>query len=103
MAENKNNLEELDSVNENTVSESTNSPKKSTTTKEKKKKPSLIKRFVNFCKDYKSEMKKVVWSPKKDVINNTTTVVCIIAISGVVIGLLDLALTQLVLFLGALI
>lgn len=52
-------------------------------------------RVVRFFKDLKRELKNIVWSPRKDVVKNTTVVVTLTAISAVVIMLLDTALTQL--------
>lgn len=47
-------------------------------------------KFVKFFKEVKSEMKKVVWPSKKQVINNTLIVIASVLIVGVVIWLLDL-------------
>ncbi len=52
-------------------------------------------RVVRFFKDLKRELKNIVWSPRKDVVKNTTVVVTLTAVSAVVIMLLDTALTQL--------
>ncbi|MBQ5747086.1 MAG: preprotein translocase subunit SecE [Clostridia bacterium] len=51
-------------------------------------------RVVRFFKDLKRELKNIVWSPKKDVMKNTTVVVVVTAISAVVIMLLDTGLTK---------
>ena len=58
---------------------------------EKVKKPNRVARFF---KDLKRELKNIVWSPKKDVVKNTTVVVVVTAISAVVIMLLDTGLTK---------
>ena len=42
-------------------------------------------RFIGFFKDCKRELKNIVWSPKKDVVKNTTVAVLYIAIAGVAI------------------
>lgn len=69
--------------------------------KEKKaKKRGFFKRIANFFKEYRSEMKKVVWYPKNRVIHDTGIVVAALAVCGVVIGVLDLIFTQLILLLG---
>ncbi len=47
-------------------------------------------RFVKFFKEVKSEMKKVVWPSRKQVVNNTLIVIASVLIIGVVIWLLDL-------------
>ena len=51
-------------------------------------------RVIKFFKDLKRELKNIVWSPKKDVVKNTTVVVVVTAISAVVIMLLDTGLTK---------
>ncbi len=64
------------------------------------KKPGLGKRIGNFFREYKSELKKVVWYPKKDVIRDTGIVVVALVVCGVVIGLLDFAFVNLIRLLG---
>ena len=63
-------------------------------------KPSLGKRIGNFFREYKSELNKVVWYPKKDVVRDTGIVVVALVASGVVIGLLDFAFVSLIRLLG---
>ncbi len=46
-------------------------------------------RVVKFFKDLKRELKNIVWSPKKDVVRNTTVVVVVTAIAAVAIMLVD--------------
>ena len=57
------------------------------------------KRIKNFFKDYKSEIKKITWASKEDVFKNTCVVLAILIASGVAIGLVDFALTEIVLHL----
>ena len=64
------------------------------------KKPGFGKRIGNFFREYKSELKKVVWYPKKDVVRDTGIVVVALVASGVVIGLLDFAFVNLIRLLG---
>lgn len=47
-------------------------------------------RVVRFFKEVKSEMKKVVWPSKKQVINNTLIVIAAVVLIGVVIWALDM-------------
>ena len=42
-----------------------------------------------FFKDLKREMKNIVWSPKKDVVKNTTVVIVVTAIVAIAITLVD--------------
>ncbi len=76
-------------------------PEKKAEKKTKKtKKPGLFKKIGAFFKEYRSEMKKVVWYPRKHVIRDTGIVVAALAVCGVIIGLLDLLFTKLILLLG---
>ena len=54
--------------------------------KEKKKGNSIFR----FFKEVKSEMKKVVWPTKKQIVNNTLIVFAAVAVIGVFIWVLDL-------------
>ena len=45
----------------------------------------------HFFKDFKAELKRVVWPTAKQVINNTSAVIVIVIITGVIVLLLDLA------------
>ncbi|MBO5007956.1 MAG: preprotein translocase subunit SecE [Clostridia bacterium] len=46
-------------------------------------------KIVKFVKEVKSEMKKVVWPSKKQVVNNTLIVIAAVVIVGVIIAVLD--------------
>lgn len=48
-----------------------------------------IKNIAKFFRDTRSEMKKVVWPNKKQVINNTVVVLVVVLLSAVVIFILD--------------
>ena len=72
---------------------------------DKKKKTSFLGKVKNFFKgiakyfkDTKSELKKVVWPSKKQILNNTGVVLIAIAISAVFIGGLDSILGLIVRF-----
>ena len=60
---------------------------------DKQKKENIFKRFfkgiASYFKATKSEVKKVTWPSKKQVINNTGIVIACIAIVGVVIFVLN--------------
>ena len=59
----------------------------------KEKKPFFLVRFFRwikkFFRDTYTEMKKVVWPSKKQVINNTVVVLVVVLLSAVVIFILD--------------
>ncbi len=62
----------------------------------------IPKRLVRFFRDYKSEVKKIVWPSFKEVLRNTVIVLIMCAIIGVIIWLVDFGLGQLLeLILGA--
>lgn len=59
------------------------------------KKEGIIKRSVNYGKAVRSEMKKVVWPTRKQLINNSLIVIAAIIIIGLIIFGLDLGFTAL--------
>ncbi len=81
--------EEKDAVQQQTTAADDGAKKKSGS-----KKISLSARIAKFFRDYKSELKKIVWSPKKDVIKNTSVVLITIVISAIFIGILDYGFTE---------
>lgn len=72
-------------------------------TEAKKPKVSLRDRFSKFIREYKSEMKKIVWYSKKDTIRSTVLVLVAIVVFSVVISALDYAFSSGLLALGRLI
>ena len=61
----------------------------------KGQKLTIIKRVVRFFKDYKSEVKKIVWPGPKSVVKNTFVVLVVCLAIGIVIWLVDLGLGNL--------
>lgn len=61
----------------------------------KSAKYTIPKRIVRFVKDYKSEVKKIVWPTRKTVFKNTIIVLAICLIIGVFIWLVDFGLGKL--------
>ncbi len=59
-------------------------------------KRTILKRVIGFLKDYKSEIKKIVWPGIKDVAKNTAIVLVMCLIVGAFIWLLDLGLGKLI-------
>lgn len=57
---------------------------------------SIAARIGKFFRDQKSEIKKIVWPSKKQVLNNTGIVLVAIAVFAVLIGGFDWALGALV-------
>lgn len=67
--------------------------------KKKNEKPGFFARIKNYFRSVKSEMKRVVWPSKKELINYSVTVCFSLIVVGVVIALLDMLIGEgLVLF-----
>lgn len=62
---------------------------------EGKAKKTIPQRLVQFLRDYKSEVKKIVWPGWRDVIKNTIIVLIVCAVIGLFIWLADLGLIKL--------
>lgn len=68
----------------------------------KGEKLTIPKRIIRFFRDYKSEIKKIVWPGWKDVVKNTVIVLIMCLIIGIFIWLVDFGLGKLLtLILGA--
>ena len=63
---------------------------------ESKGKKTIIKRIGLFFRDYKSEVKKIVWPSFKDVVKNTVIVLVMCLLVGILIWLLDWGLGSLI-------
>ncbi len=63
-------------------------------------KPKFRERVKKFFREYKSELKKVVWASKADVFKNTKIVIIGIVAIAVVIGLVDIGLANLIDLIG---
>ena len=49
----------------------------------------------HFFKDFRAELKKVIWPTPKQVANNTTAVITIVLITAIIVFVLDLAFEKL--------
>lgn len=68
----------------------------------KSEKLTIPKRIVRFFRDYKSEVKKIVWPGIKDVVKNTVITLIMCLLVGILIWVVDFGLGQLLnLILGA--
>ena len=56
----------------------------------------LGRRLKKFWSDYKSEMKKVVWMPWKDVKRDTRLVLFAVLALGVIIGIVDFVFSEII-------
>ncbi|MBP7174856.1 MAG: preprotein translocase subunit SecE [Thermoclostridium sp.] len=59
---------------------------------QKEKKPNILQKLSKFVKEIRGELKKVLWPSRKQVINNTLTVLVTCLVLGGVIWILDYAL-----------
>ncbi len=59
-------------------------------------KKTLVKRFISFIREYKSEIKKIRWPDLKTVTKNTIIVLIVCAVVGAFIWLLDFGLGSLI-------
>ena len=57
--------------------------------KEKANKKDVSKNKKSFFKDFKAELKKVVWPTPKQLVNNTIAVITIVIITGIIVFALD--------------
>ena len=55
-----------------------------------KKESKNNKENKHFFKDFKSELKKVIWPTPKQLVNNTTVVVALVLITALIVFVLDL-------------
>lgn len=56
----------------------------------------LGQRIAKFFKDYKSEIKKISWMSRKDLLRSTLVVLAVLIAASIVIGLLDFGFSELV-------
>ena len=61
-----------------------------------KTKTKLGEKISKFFKDYKSELKKIVWMPWKDLLKATGIVLVVLLVAAALIGLLDYGFSSLV-------
>lgn len=61
-----------------------------------KTKTKLGDKIAKFFKDYKSELKKIVWMPWKDLLKATGIVLVVLLVAALLIGLLDYGFSSLV-------
>lgn len=77
--------------------------KKEKPVKVKKEKKPLGERLKKFWRDYKSELKKIVWCPWKQVRKNSVLVIVAVIVISAVIGLLDFGFSNAIIYLGKLV
>ena len=70
-------------------------PKKEIKNNNKKDKKENSKNKKSFFKDFKAELKRVVWPTPKQLVNNTVAVITIVLITAAIVFVLDLAFESL--------
>ncbi len=70
-------------------------PKKEVKNNNKKDKKENSKNKKSFLKDFKAELKRVVWPTPKQLVNNTVAVITIVLITAAIVFVLDLAFESL--------
>ena len=63
---------------------------------EANKKQNVFKRIARWFREMKSELKKVVWTSKSQMVNNTLVVIACVVVVGIFIWIFDFAAGQLV-------
>ena len=63
---------------------------------EANKKQNVFKRIGRWFREMRSELKKVVWTSKSQMINNTLVVIACVIVVGIFIWVFDFAASQLV-------
>ena len=69
----------------------------------KDRKPGLGSKIAGFFKNNKSEMKKISWYGKTQTAKSTGVVLVVLIIASVAIGLIDLGLSKLLMWIGQLV
>jgi len=69
-------------------------PEEKSDKKSDKKKVSFWQKTRKFFREYKSELKKVVWATPEQTLNNTILVAVSVVVCSVCIGILDLAFSS---------
>ena len=88
--------------NEKIEAKTSEEPKKAEKKPAKKDKPSFIERIKKFWREYKSELKTVVWATRETTLKNTLIVAVAVVVVGVCIGILDFAFSSGIVALGKL-
>ena len=63
---------------------------------EANKKQNVFKRIGRWFREMRSELKKVVWPSKSQMLNNTLVVIACVAVVAIIIGIFDFAVTNVV-------
>jgi preprotein translocase subunit SecE len=56
----------------------------------------MVEKIIQFLKEVKTELRKVVWPTRKDTIASTSVVLVLVIIIAVFLGLVDLGLSRVI-------
>ena len=93
----------MSEVEKNTEAVDTAKAKEDKKKTSKDRKPGLGSKIVNFFKNNKSEMKKISWYGKAQTMKSTGVVIVVLLVASVAIGLIDLGLSKLLMWIGQLV
>ena len=93
----------MSEVEKNTEAVETAKVKEDKKKTSKDRKPGLGSKIKNFFKNNKSEMKKISWYGKAQTAKSTGVVIVVLLVASVVIGLIDLGLSNLLSWIGTLV
>jgi preprotein translocase subunit SecE len=57
-----------------------------------------VEKYVNFIKEVKEELKKIVWPTKDETIGTTTVVIVFVVLMAIFLGVVDVALSKIIQF-----
>lgn len=86
-----------------TEAEVVKADKKADKKAEKAKKPPIMSRIGKALREYKSEMKKIVWYSREQTVHSSIVVIVCIVVIGAVIAALDFGFSHLLSWIAALV
>ncbi|NLZ36734.1 MAG: preprotein translocase subunit SecE [Clostridiales bacterium] len=89
--------------NEKTVDKAVKTAKPAKPAKPKSSKPSVKDRAAKFIREYRSELKKIVWFSREATLKSSVFVIISLLICAIVLGVTDFTLSKAILALGKLI
>ncbi|MEF3254980.1 MAG: preprotein translocase subunit SecE [Deferribacterales bacterium] len=57
-----------------------------------------MEKYINFIKEVKEELKKVVWPSREETVGTTTVVIVFVILMAVFLGVVDVALSKIIEF-----
>lgn len=103
MAENEKNNEIVESGDAKAADSKSSKDVNAKKNAPKKDKVKFTERIKKFFREYKSELKKIVWYSRKDTINSSILVIVCIVVVSAITGALDFGFSNIIRLLGKLI